>query len=276
MTTSDGSTADYYELPAGATQLQDLISHRNLNAQDGEIFRAIYRKGRASHSDELRDARKVLFYAQAEVKRLEKLQATPTAFGQQNMIDPEDVEISEKQACSVSADEHADMLARFDKRRAELLCRGSCESNVTVLPDGSAFGVMSFPLSRGHWLYADRAYEDGADQPKELPAPILNHGSRDTIVAAARYAVRGATNCGKEPDFDPDALVQNVVYALCGPYGRVEPIPVDPADVEIASTIDDDSDRMHAIGQNGNDGAVYLANGLCPDCSAEHCPCVAN
>lgn len=93
MSTSDGSTADYYELPAGATELQDLISHRNLNAQDGEIFRAIYRKGRASHSDELRDARKVLFYAQAEVKRLEKLQATPSAFGHQNMIDPADVDI---------------------------------------------------------------------------------------------------------------------------------------------------------------------------------------
>lgn len=70
---SDGSTADYYKLPEGATELQHLISHRNLNAQDGEMFRAIYRKGRASHSDELRDARKVLFYAQAEVERLEKL-----------------------------------------------------------------------------------------------------------------------------------------------------------------------------------------------------------
>jgi len=72
---SDGSTASYYELPAGAKELQDLISYRNLNAQDGEIFRAIYRKGRASHSDELRDAKKVLFYAQAEVKRLESLAA---------------------------------------------------------------------------------------------------------------------------------------------------------------------------------------------------------
>ena len=70
---SDGSTADYYQLPAGCTELQDLISYRNLNAQDGEIFRAIYRKGRASHSDELRDAKKVLFYARAEVKRLEAL-----------------------------------------------------------------------------------------------------------------------------------------------------------------------------------------------------------
>lgn len=75
--TSDGSTASYYELPEGATELQHLISHRNMNAQDGEIFRAIYRKGMASHSDELRDAKKVLFYAQAEVERLEKLQKKP-------------------------------------------------------------------------------------------------------------------------------------------------------------------------------------------------------
>lgn len=70
---SDGSTASYYQLPEGATELQHLISDRNMNAQDGEMFRAIYRKGRASHSDELRDAKKVLFYAQAEVERLEKL-----------------------------------------------------------------------------------------------------------------------------------------------------------------------------------------------------------
>lgn len=73
MGVSDGSTARYYELPEGATELQDLISHRNMNAQDGEIFRAIYRKGLASHSDALRDAKKVLFYAKAEVERLEKL-----------------------------------------------------------------------------------------------------------------------------------------------------------------------------------------------------------
>ena len=70
---SDGSTASYYELPPKARELQDLISHRNMNAQIGEIFRACYRMGRAAHSDELRDARKILFYAQAEVARLEKL-----------------------------------------------------------------------------------------------------------------------------------------------------------------------------------------------------------
>lgn len=75
ITQSDGSTASYYELPADASQLQDLISHRNMNAQIGEIFRACYRYGLASHSDQLRDAKKIQFYANAEVARLEKLNA---------------------------------------------------------------------------------------------------------------------------------------------------------------------------------------------------------
>ena len=70
-TVSDGSTASYYSLPANATELQDLISHRNMNAQIGEIFRACYRYGIASHSNQLRDAKKIKFYAEAEIARLE-------------------------------------------------------------------------------------------------------------------------------------------------------------------------------------------------------------
>ena len=73
VSVSDGSTASYYELPARATELQDLISHKNMNAQIGEIFRAAYRYGASSHSDELRDAKKIRFYIDAEIKRLESL-----------------------------------------------------------------------------------------------------------------------------------------------------------------------------------------------------------
>jgi len=69
--TSDGSTASYYELPTAAVQLQDLISAKNMNAQIGEIFRSCYRYGEVSHSDMLRDAKKMKFYAEAEIKRLE-------------------------------------------------------------------------------------------------------------------------------------------------------------------------------------------------------------
>lgn len=70
---SDGSTASYYRLPEGATELQHLISHRNMNSQVGECFRSLYRFGQASHSDEIRDAKKVIFYMQAEIERLELL-----------------------------------------------------------------------------------------------------------------------------------------------------------------------------------------------------------
>jgi len=69
--TSDGSTASYYELPAGAREIQDLISHKDMNAQVGEIFRECYRYGQASHCDELRGAKKMKFYIDAEIKRLE-------------------------------------------------------------------------------------------------------------------------------------------------------------------------------------------------------------
>lgn len=72
IVSNDGSTADYYVLPQRARQLQDLISYRNMNAQLGEIFRACYRYGQQHHSDPKRDIRKIIFYAQAELERLEK------------------------------------------------------------------------------------------------------------------------------------------------------------------------------------------------------------
>lgn len=90
----------------------------------------------------------------------------------------------------------------------------------TVLPDGSAFSVMSFPLPNDHWLTAPscEVWDDERDTPSDTPLPILTHDSRHAVISAIRYAVRGATMNGKDMDFDPDALVQNAVYALCGPY----------------------------------------------------------
>lgn len=71
--TSDGSTAAYYQLPMGSTELQHLISHKDMNSQIGEIFRSCYRYGEVSHSDKLRDAKKIKFYIEAELERLERL-----------------------------------------------------------------------------------------------------------------------------------------------------------------------------------------------------------
>ncbi len=90
-------------------------------------------------------------------------------------------------------------------------------------PDGSGFFVGSFPLPGDHWLYTPRTtgWDAERDCTPDTPHPILDNSKRDAVVAAIRYAVRGATMCGTESDFDPDALVQNAVYALCGPCGSV-------------------------------------------------------
>lgn len=69
---SDGSSATYYKLPRGAKQLQDLIAFRNMNAQMGEIFRATFRYGIVPHSPRERDLKKIIYYAQEELKRLKK------------------------------------------------------------------------------------------------------------------------------------------------------------------------------------------------------------
>ena len=70
-----GSTPKQYGLPEGATDLQDLIEHRSMNFALGNIFKACYRRGTCSHSDELRDMRKILWFAQREIKRLEAEEA---------------------------------------------------------------------------------------------------------------------------------------------------------------------------------------------------------
>ena len=111
-------------------------------------------------------------------------------------------------------------------------------SEPTILPDGSGFGILSLPLPKDHWLYAEREYEEGAIEPKDLPAPILTHALHQQVIAAIRYAIRSATNCGKEDDFDPDALVQNAVYALCGPYGKAAPTPPVSEDRKDAELLD--------------------------------------
>lgn len=92
-------------------------------------------------------------------------------------------------------------------------------SEITKLPDGSAFCLGSFPLPKDHWLYAPNCAEWDAerDTSADTPLPIIDNAMREQVKAAIQWAVRGATMNGKEIDFDPDALVLNAAYALCGP-----------------------------------------------------------
>jgi hypothetical protein len=92
-------------------------------------------------------------------------------------------------------------------------------SNVIKLPDGSAFGILSLPLPKDHWLYDVDA--DGCNFPPPMPLRMgtdnpRRHEFNEKIRAAARYAVKASTMNGKEADFDPDALVQNMIVGLLG------------------------------------------------------------
>lgn len=87
-----------------------------------------------------------------------------------------------------------------------------------VLPDGSAFATAKMPLPEDHWLY-----QKVEDVEPAFPTP----GNRDTpsrlrvveqVRAAAQQAIRGATLNGRDTDYDPDALVQNLIVALLGPW----------------------------------------------------------
>lgn len=81
------------------------------------------------------------------------------------------------------------------------------------LPDGSGCFVASFPLPEDHWLYAE--------EPLEPPEKTMEDDKevRANIREAVRWALRAATFNGRDMDFDPDAVVLNAVFALCGPSG---------------------------------------------------------
>jgi hypothetical protein len=106
------------------------------------------------------------------------------------------------------------------------------------LPDGSGFALMSMPLRKDHWIFhGDRHYDWGVTNvppmpfrmgakdvirlwPYRLPIPGIETLNKldmaDRIRAAGKYAIRCATMNGKEMDFDPDALLQNLVTGFLG------------------------------------------------------------
>lgn len=92
---------------------------------------------------------------------------------------------------------------------------GGTIEHVERLPDGSGACVMSMPLPANHWL-TQPGYNV---PPMKFRLGTLNPCRKqwvEDITAAGRYAVRCATMNGAENDFDPDALVQNLVVGMLG------------------------------------------------------------
>lgn len=81
------------------------------------------------------------------------------------------------------------------------------------LPDGSGFACSNLPLPKRHWIY------DTVGNP---PMPYRTGVGKERaqyeafLTAAAKYAIKAATLSGKEMDFDPDALIQNLIVGYLG------------------------------------------------------------
>lgn len=91
------------------------------------------------------------------------------------------------------------------------------EDSVMALPDGSGCFTASFPLPSDHWLTAPtKGLYDAPPMPFRMGAGPERDAVAEKIRTAAKYAIRGSTMNGKEEDFDPDAMVQNMIVGLLG------------------------------------------------------------
>jgi hypothetical protein len=68
--TLTGWSSSYYRLPTGATELQDLIEHKDMNFAQGNIFKAVWRLGEKTGTSKEYDLEKIIWFAQRELERL--------------------------------------------------------------------------------------------------------------------------------------------------------------------------------------------------------------
>jgi len=82
------------------------------------------------------------------------------------------------------------------------------------LPDGSGFFTANYPLPKDHWL--TQIHDNDPPMPFKIGLGSERSELVKQITQAARYAIRASTMNGQEQDFDPDAMVQNMIVGLLG------------------------------------------------------------
>ncbi len=71
---SDGGSTSYYQLPKGATELNDLIEHKGMSFALGNIFKACYRFGEKDAASRMYDLNKIIYFAE-RLKKVEGMRA---------------------------------------------------------------------------------------------------------------------------------------------------------------------------------------------------------
>jgi len=103
-------------------------------------------------------------------------------------------------------------------------------------------------------------YKSMAIQPMEYSMANKLDACQHTIIKyVTRFREKGGVQDLEKAKHCIDLLIHFERQATSLPTAFGQQNMIDPADVEIASAIDDDSPRMQAIGQNGNGGEHYGA-----------------
>lgn len=87
-------------------------------------------------------------------------------------------------------------------------------SEPVELPDGSGVMTGKFPLPKDHWIY-----EDSGEPPMPMKMGVgdpVRKKMTEQVRAAAQFALRCATMSGEDMDFDPDAVIQELIVGLFG------------------------------------------------------------
>jgi hypothetical protein len=67
---NNGGSTDYYKIPEGVKDLQDLIELKSMNFAQGNMFKALFRAGIDHHSSYERDLNKIIYFAERELNRI--------------------------------------------------------------------------------------------------------------------------------------------------------------------------------------------------------------
>ena len=106
-----------------------------------------------------------------------------------------------------------------DEVRSLIAQAGGTVDESLIIRDGDGLhGVMtaSFPLPKHHWSCAEPEGFNVPPMGLRCGAGELREHLERVVLDAAKYAVRSSTMNGKEADFDPDALIRNMLTGLLG------------------------------------------------------------
>lgn len=74
---SDGRSTSYYDIPRGTKDLCDLIEHRGMSFNVGNVFKAAYRLGEKHGVTDVYDLQKIIFFANRELRLAIRRQEAP-------------------------------------------------------------------------------------------------------------------------------------------------------------------------------------------------------